>query len=373
MFSSISRATRHPICQLPTPQAVAHPKIMQRPYTSVPHQSDLKTLGRQNKKISKTPSLKKSLNRTVTKVFAQQGKNPRETFFECAKLGVLSTIELLVQADLVDINALDPQGHSALHHAMQIDDIAAPINEQLVLWLLKNGAKPDASLFLHRACIRNSADLIQALHETYRLPINRPDDFGSTPLHYAAAHGHAPGIEFLLEHRADMLKANSLGYCPVIGIFAETCAGKRKAALDIFLRHGLDVNFLPDGDSTLLQLAIHIEDVSLVEHLVERGADIHLRCHGLSPVYAAILCENLAIVELLLSKGGSIDPVTEEEIKVVKDWTRYAHVHAHMLNKWKKLSATAANIIQTISADIDRENGPVENEVSSSKKRCEDE
>lgn len=128
-----------------------------------------------------------------------------ERWFDSAKENDLHTIRMLHKARAIeDIDIMDEDGCSALYYALHLDDFTAAINEELVLYLLNNGAAFDPSCILHMACISHSMQLLRELHKNYHIHVDTPDCHGQTPLHVAVRYGNLAAMRYLLENNADV-------------------------------------------------------------------------------------------------------------------------------------------------------------------------
>lgn len=79
----------------------------------------------------------------------------------------------------------------------------------------------------------------------------------------------------------------------------------------ILLNSGLPVQY-PDDNFSKLHLAAFLGNNDLISMLIDRGADINLRCQydGQSPLFLAACKNNLYTVDFLLSKGADVNTKT---------------------------------------------------------------
>ena len=111
-----------------------------------------------------------------------------------------------------DPNVRDIEGtvvHMAMHHYWPIcDDMAdnLKLNEEMAKALVESGAKLQEFSFgnteLHLAGIRGLPNLVPVLVK-YGANVNAMNDYGHTPLFYAARHGHRKVVEALIAAGAD--------------------------------------------------------------------------------------------------------------------------------------------------------------------------
>lgn len=112
------------------------------------------------------------------------------------------------------LNSTDNFGRTALYFAV------AATQEGVIDSLMKKGAnlhilpKTDRRSFLHQAAETARLSLTKKFVEA-KLPVNRKDVNGNTPLHIAIKHGNHPVVEYLLENGADPKITNSVGFTAV--------------------------------------------------------------------------------------------------------------------------------------------------------------
>ncbi|TNE27707.1 MAG: hypothetical protein EP349_08870 [Alphaproteobacteria bacterium] len=127
--------------------------------------------------------------------------------------GKSAFVDLLAEKG-APLNSTDNFGRTALYFAV------AATEENTIDSLIKKGAnlhilpKTDRRSFLHQAAETARVSLTKKFVEA-KLPVNRKDVNGNTPLHIAIKHGNEPVIEYLLEHGADPKITNSVGFTAV--------------------------------------------------------------------------------------------------------------------------------------------------------------
>lgn len=135
-----------------------------------------------------------------------------------------------------DVNAKDWYGRTPLHLA------AAWMRVEFVKMLLAAGAKPDikdgaGATALHHA---STAEIARLLLQR-KWSLNVTDNFGRTPLHWAASKGAAEVVELLIENGADVNAKDVDGETPLkaarTSIFFLAPDGRNPAA-DVLVKHG---------------------------------------------------------------------------------------------------------------------------------------
>ena len=262
----------------------------------------------------------------------------------------------------IDVNAAQPDGTTALHWAAYRDDAAT------VEALLRKGAKPNAVTDtgvtpLWLACSTNaSAAVVRSLVDAGADP-NLAPNTGETPLMWCARTGaldsvkalvsrgadvnareksadqtalmwavaaqHPNVVEALLELRADVRARTKVttelvykgfryitappaqsegiiehmkrgGFTPLL--FAAQ-QGNRAAA-ELLITAGAEVNDADASGASVLVVAAHSGHGELGQLLLERGADPNAAGAGYTPLHAAVLLGDTALVRALLAKGA---------------------------------------------------------------------
>ena len=161
---------------------------------------------------------------------------------DAVKSGDVAAVRALLQQPGAPVNAAEVDGTTALHWAVEYDDLA------IVDLLLSRGADVTAA--------------------------NR---YGVTPLAPACTNGNAAMIERLLEAGADPNTPLSGGETPLMTASRTGSA----EALRVLLAHGADVHAREErrGQTALMWAASH-NNAAAIQVLVEAGADLHARAKG---------------------------------------------------------------------------------------------
>ncbi len=210
-----------------------------------------------------------------------------------------AAVEALLTAG-ADVDAVQPDGATALHWAVFLDD--APIVEQLLL----AGATVDATneygvTPLSIACSNGSAPLVERLLEAGADP-NRPRPTGETPLMRAASTGSVRAVDALVAHGADVNRADpELGQTPLMWAIS----ARRPAAAARLIAHGADVLARSAGGFTPLLFAAREGDAATARSLLAAGAGVHdAMDDGTSALHVATLRGHAGTAALLLEHGA---------------------------------------------------------------------
>ncbi len=183
-------------------------------------------------------------------------------------------VSYLLDKKHASLSALDLQGETPLHHALQLR------SSDMVAFLIGRGAD-----------------------------VNQRDRDGWTPLMTAAYGDDASDIKVLVAHGGDPNAVSAQNFTP-LGI--ATQYGKNKAALAL-IEAGADPN-RPIGDAgyTPLMLATANHDPEVARALIEKGADVNARnSGGVTALMIAAANSRADLVELLMRAGANVQAQTE--------------------------------------------------------------
>lgn len=134
-------------------------------------------------------------------------------------------------------------------------------------------------------------------------PMDAMNQFGWTPLHYAAFGGNLANTKWLLDHGADMrLRAKTkFKNSP----FLVAMLTMDPATVKLFLDRGADVLERQGEGDTALHEAAGTGDLAMVQMLVERGSDVNARDDaGMSSLDYAVQEKHDDVAAYLRSKGA---------------------------------------------------------------------
>ena len=134
--------------------------------------------------------------------------------------------------------------------------------------LIADGAVCD----IYSTCALDDAKRLRALLEANPDALNAAEDFGMTPLHWAARAGAMRCVELLLRRGADPNPVNASRRVP-LHLAAEVDGGEQGAVIALLASHGADVNAQDRKGRTPLHRATYEGRVAAAEALLEAGAD----------------------------------------------------------------------------------------------------
>lgn len=201
-----------------------------------------------------------------------------------------------------DVNATDRNGDTPLRYAV--------INEysNMATMLMLKGAEVSAKEEEIKDILKRIAPLHCVAREGHlghtktflaKYPdlVNAQDDeFGRTPLYWAARADHIEVCEVLLANGADINAATPDGWTPL-----HTAVYNRKTkAVELLVEKGADVNVKNRDGETPLHWAARRGKKNLVEPLLAKGADVNARDNnGKTPLDWALDEDNEDIAEIL--------------------------------------------------------------------------
>ncbi len=156
-----------------------------------------------------------------------------------------------------------------------------------------------------------------------------------------------------LSERIDPVKRMLAGLVLVPLLAVGACGGRRAVryeqlaqaietgddrAFDRLLRGDVDVDFRPEGKSSLLRIAIYSKNHHAAGELLERGADTGLQegFYRGTPIMFAADADDIGMVDLLLDHGADVDSRDGSYGDTAINWAAYAgHLQmvAHLLEK----------------------------------------
>ncbi|MCE2993293.1 MAG: ankyrin repeat domain-containing protein, partial [Candidatus Jidaibacter sp.] len=216
--------------------------------------------------------------------------------FDGAKSGNKQDVQEALNAG-VNVNAVNNDGHSALHWAADSGNMA------IVKLLIKEAAAVNAvdkavnavdkygDTPLHWAIRANHTAVVELLIET-GAKVNAVDKYGSSPLHLAALNGNEKVVELLCTHGANPFLQNS----------------KSKTALDLAQKHTAVQKHLEKYQTNWNKLfdGAKSGNQQAVQEALNAGVNVNaVDNDGCSPLYWAAIDGNMQIVKLLCAHGAN--------------------------------------------------------------------
>ncbi|XP_068508945.1 ankyrin-1 isoform X4 [Syngnathus scovelli] len=213
-----------------------------------------------------------------------------------AFMGHLNIVKNLLQRG-ASPNASNVKVETPLHMASRAGHC------EVAQFLLQNSAQVDAKAKddqtpLHCAARMGHKELVKLLLEHKANP-DSSTTAGHTPLHIAAREGHIHTIRILLDAGAQQIKMTKKGFTP---LHVASKYGKVDVA-ELLLERGANPNAA--GKVRLSNATLALRHFMLVSFMSGFVLSVRSKQNGLTPLHVAVHHNNLDVVKLLVSKGGS--------------------------------------------------------------------
>ena len=154
---------------------------------------------------------------------------------------------------------------------------------------------------------KNDRDVVLNLLEQ-GADVNYEDSDGQTPLSNAVLNGNADIASLLLEKGADidvLYEGKPLLFCAI--------EKDDKSLVEVLIENGADIEYEDKNEYTPLFYATCNDKIDMVSLLLEKGANIEYKGkYESTPLFVATCNGNLALVSLLLEKGADIECENED-------------------------------------------------------------
>ena len=215
---------------------------------------------------------------------------------------------ILLLNNEADPNALDTNGQSLLYSAI------AKNLDGLVVELLNRGVDLNVTDTSNRTALRRLIETFprtQITSDFVAKLLNAGADFrlgfpkGEEPvLHWLVAMKRPEEVLLLLNNEADPNALNTIGHSLVYSAIARNLDG----LVVELLNRGVDIlNGIPDGDSLLHYAVRQSLSLSVIEALIERGADVQALDPTWSLIHWAVWRRRHDLVNLFLVNGVSVN------------------------------------------------------------------
>lgn len=196
----------------------------------------------------------------------------------CAKTQGSESVEIvkMLLEKKALVNLVNKDGWNALHLVSRDGNLG------VFRLLIANGANPDAvtnnsRTVLHIAALHGNIDIVKEILQLQKLEnIDVIDKCGNTPLHEAVLGGHKAIYQFLIDHKSDINRVNSVGYSVVH--FAAS-VGSLEMLRYLVSEHNCDVNSIAKSGLTPLHCAARKGYKEAYELLVDLGANSDAKDH----------------------------------------------------------------------------------------------
>ncbi len=218
--------------------------------------------------------------------------------------GRCTLAELLIVQHHADINALDNEANTPLHHAVQGN------HEDMVRLLLRHKATPDIGnrkgWTPFRWAVRYGYRSVARPLAENKVEIDAQDTHRGTPFTWAVEYKQLELVKLLLENGWDVDWTAAKDGWTALRHAAQY--GSEPLAR-LLLAHGATVDLCDgQGGFTPLRWAVLYGNTAVVRILLEAGADVNASCvDGYTPLIQAGKRGNKTIVWLLVERGALLD------------------------------------------------------------------
>ena len=216
-----------------------------------------------------------------------------------AQNGHLELCKNLLDKDSFDIDLLDYDGWTALHHS------ARSGSYKLVKYFVNMGSdiKCKNNLgwnSLHIAARYGHLNLCKKLLNKYKFNVQLTDNDGWRPLHHSARSGRYRLFEYIAHIGNDIYCKNSVGQ-NCLHIAAKN--GHLKFCMKLIKKHNFDIDLADHDGWTALCHAARVDSLDLVRNFVDMGADIKLKDNsGMNCLHIAVNYGHLKLCKRLIDQ-----------------------------------------------------------------------
>ena len=196
------------------------------------------------------------------------------------------------------------------------DEIKELLNQDLSLikiWEYKTIDKDDSNI-LHFSILQNNNKIINLIldyskkfltKEEFKFFINKKNNSGITPIHYASYKGNIKIINLLIKNGSDVYAYTD----KLLNVIHYSCQGNKPNCLLYFsLYYNFDYNSIDKRNTTPLHWACFSSAYECVEYLIFKNVDLNAQdINGDTPLHFAVSSGVSKIVRLLLQKGALIN------------------------------------------------------------------
>lgn len=226
-------------------------------------------------------------------------------------------IHQMLDQDVSQLNALDLQGASPLHYAIQMGHL------DTVVALAGRGAK-----------------------------LNQVDKAGYPPIFYAENH---PSIkDFLLNNGVTEFDPSTLIDLANTKLHGAVILDDLQACEEILADDPSIINFTNRSDDSALKMAIDNQNLAIIELLLKHGADIEIRDNkGNTPLLQAVALGNQEIAKLLLKKGADPEATNDDQVGII-ELAKIDNKHTPLSKHLKKITGLSEVTLTSIMNSFEK-------------------
>ena len=181
-----------------------------------------------------------------------------------------------VKVDLFDGNGKTPLLISTFSGSDRNDGIVLSIIHSLLIkGANQNAVDNEGNNALHLA-VKDDREGSRIASLTYLgIDVNATNNEGKTPLHFAISNLNSESVKALLDGNADPLfvDKDNKTYLHLLAASGNHLRDKQKNITESLIEKGVDINALDNEGKTALQIAVEKCNTSIIELLLENGAN----------------------------------------------------------------------------------------------------
>ena len=205
--------------------------------------------------------------------------------------GHKGNVEIILDAG-ADLNTKDEKGYTPLY------------------WAAFSSAKDVFDLILSRKDYPNTVYLAACKGDLDRVTtlieggtdVNAKDEFGCTPLHWAALADSPEVADFLIAKGADLNVRDGYSLTPLMN-------ARALPVVELLIAKGADIHAKVERQGrTKLHMTCLTGDKDMADLLIRKGADVNLKDRsGITPLWLAASGGHTDVAELLIAKGADVN------------------------------------------------------------------
>lgn len=171
--------------------------------------------------------------------------------------------------------------------------------------------------------------------------IDIKDNLGYTALHYCILLNNLELLKLLLKYNADsLIKDNNENN------ILELALQNKKDDILIYLIDNVSLHFLSNNSETLLQYALSLQNIKIINILVNKEIDLNNqeKEYGLSALHQSIIINNIPITDKLIKNGANINlqdfygntplmyAINENNKELIMLFSEYDHLNYNLTN-----------------------------------------
>jgi len=216
--------------------------------------------------------------------------------------------EIIINNHNLDINIADKQNNYLLHFILlydQIDILKILLKKNIRLDILDTDSRTILYIPIKYNFIDSTKLLLDYNKKIIGISlIDIKDNFGLTALHYCALFNNIEFLKLLLKYNADPLIKDNSGNNAL-----HLALENNKIEVLTFLIDNVNLNFVSNKNETLLQSALALGNIDIVNILLDKNIDLDNQEneYGLSALHQCIINNNIDITSKLIDSGANIN------------------------------------------------------------------